>query len=230
MAINVTEQEQLDQVKHWWESYGKPVMLGAAIGLVLIGGYQWYRSDREEKALAASAKYQQMLAIDADQTAALAKAADELRASYPASPYAVLAAMLKARALLADGDAKAAGESLQWASDHATNERLADLARLRLTQLAIDGGNNERARTLIDAGMAQGSDSPLYWRYAELRGDLLAATGDPAGAATAYQQAIDNADRGARELLALLQLKRDDLGIDDTDAESPAPAAAEVQP
>lgn len=56
-----TEEEQLAQIKDWWQRNGKPLVLGAVIALVLVFGWQFWQKHQINQAQSASVVYQQLL-------------------------------------------------------------------------------------------------------------------------------------------------------------------------
>ncbi|HAW23266.1 MAG TPA: GTP-binding protein, partial [Pseudomonas sp.] len=38
-----TEEEQLAQIKEWWQRNGKPLLMGGALALVLVFGWQFWQ-------------------------------------------------------------------------------------------------------------------------------------------------------------------------------------------
>ena len=49
-----TEEEQLAQIKDWWQRNGKPLVLGAVIALVLVFGWQFWQKHQINQAQSAS--------------------------------------------------------------------------------------------------------------------------------------------------------------------------------
>jgi predicted negative regulator of RcsB-dependent stress response len=85
-------------------------------------------------------------------------------------------------------------------------------------------GKHDDALKLLDVAKA-GSFAPVYH---EIRGDVLAAKGDAAGARKEYDAALaaDNTGEGAALDTRYVELKRDALGVAGPAAAAPAPAAA----
>lgn len=48
-----TEEEQLAQIKDWWQRNGKPLVLGAVIALVLVFGWQFWQKHQINQAQSA---------------------------------------------------------------------------------------------------------------------------------------------------------------------------------
>jgi len=100
--------------------------------------------------------------------------------------YGPMAALLLARTGYDSGDTAAAATRLQWAVDKARDDETAALARLRLAGIRLDEKKYDEALALLDAKHAN-AFAPLY---ADLRGDVLAATGQAGGGARRLQAGI----------------------------------------
>jgi predicted negative regulator of RcsB-dependent stress response len=113
------------------------------------------------------------------------------------------------------GDRKNARLQLAWAAEHAKDAGLRDLARLRLAAVLLDDKEYDAALKQLTPEPA----APFAARYADLRGDILAAQGKPKDAAAAYDTALAKLDAAAKsdaaphqDYRAIVQTKRDALG------------------
>ncbi len=213
-AYDLEEQEQLSELKAWWQQYGTLVTTVAALVAVAVVAYQgwnWYQRKQAAEAAAVYAILQKAATErNAKNTAA---AAGELIDKYGRTTYAALGALVSARVQFDAGDLGTAKSQLAWAADNARDEELRDLARLRLANVLMD----EKA---YDDALKRLEKEPLAAyaaRYAELRGDVHAIQDRRAEARSAYQSALtklgaeQGGGRGAN-LRELLQLKLDALG------------------
>jgi predicted negative regulator of RcsB-dependent stress response len=118
-----------------------------------------------------------------------------------------MAALAAAKAGVTTGEIEDAKKNLQWAVDHAKEDEMRDVARLRLAGVLLDEKKYDEALKLLSAKVG---DS-FAMLYADLRGDVLAAQGKPAEARAAYQQALEKSDSGSR-YRPLIEIKIDALG------------------
>ena len=96
---------------------------------------------------------------------------------------------------------------LQWVIDHAGEDTLKDVARLRLAALLLDEKNYADALKLLDAKHPDSFDG----LYADLRGDVLSAQGKTDEARSSYKLAYEKID--AQSMYRnLIQMKLDALG------------------
>lgn len=217
-TYDLEEQEQISQIKHWWERYGNLVTWAlVALATVVVGyqGWNWYQ---RKQSFEASVVY------GAVQKAAVAKdvkkardAAGELLEKYSGTAYAALGALVSAKAQVEGGDLKTARAQLTWAASNAKTPELRDLARLRLATVLLDDQAPDEALKQLGAEPT----APFAVRYAELRGDILAVQGKRGEAKSAYEAVLTKLEAqtgsggGAQNPLALravIQLKLETLG------------------
>ena len=61
MADHITEEEQIEALKRWWDENGKQVILAIVLTVGGYFGWEAYSDHAEEQAAAASLVYQQIL-------------------------------------------------------------------------------------------------------------------------------------------------------------------------
>ena len=209
MAYDLEEQEQIDQLKAWWGSYGTAVLTFLVVLLVLVAGWrgwQWYEGHQANQARGYFEALEDASRQTGDESVARINAAVmTLRAEYGATDYAVRGALVAAAALQARGDLAAAQSQLEWIA-RSGHPALAPVARLRLSGLFYDKKD-------YDAALAQLQDAPPAFAglFADRRGDILFAQGKPTEARAAWQQAI-SALGSTSQLAPAIKLKLDALG------------------
>lgn len=208
MAYDLQEQEQLDELKAWWKDYGRLVLLGVALGAIVVAGFQGWRYYRQSQSLAAAALYEQLEQAErAGDRKKLRDIAGGVVAKYASTPYASFAALSAARASFDEGNLPDAKARLAWVVENARREELRDIARLRLAGVLLDEKGYEEALKLLETKPAESMTA----LYADLRGDILLAQGKHAEARNAYQLALDRTEAGSA-YRATVQLKLDSLG------------------
>jgi len=125
---------------------------------------------------------------------------------YPRMAYATRAALLAAKSNYESGDAKSAKAQLQWVLEHASSDEIKDAARLRLAGVLLDEKNHAEALKLLEAKHGGAFDG----LYADLKGDVLLASGKSAEAQASYKLALEKIDP-ASAYRGLVQMKLDGL-------------------
>ena len=210
-AFDLEEQEQLAEIRAWWDKWGNLITMTVVVLAVVVVGWRLWNWYGNSKATEASVYYSALMkAVETNDAQKIREASGVLAEKYSGTAYAELSALIAAKAQAEAGDKASAKTKLEWAADKASDPLIRDLARLRLAALLID----EKA---YDAALKQLSAKPadsFVPRYADLRGDALVAAGKPAEARAAYKEAIDalTKDQGGQQMKGMIELKLDALG------------------
>ena len=208
MAYDLQEQEQLEAIKAWWSRYGTLIVTVAIACLLTIASFQGWRYYRHQQSVAAVTLYEQLTQAErANEHKRVRDIAAQIMDKYARTPYAAMAALSAARASFETGDLAASKTQLQWVIDHAREEELKDVARLRLAGVLLDEKKHDEALALVN-GQHGEAFSALY---ADLKGDILLAQGKRAEARGAYQQALTKSDVKS-PYRPMIQAKLDALG------------------
>jgi len=207
-ALDLQEQEQIDALKAWWGENGNKV-LGVLLAIVVaVGGWrgwQYYQQQQSSEAATLFTGFVQQL--ESNDAKRVNDAAAAVMEKYAGNGYAPRAALLAAQVNEQGGDLARARTQLQWVIDHAKEDNLKNVARLRLAAVLLDEKNYADAMRLLEAGHPPSFDG----LYADLRGDVLSAQGKKDEARSAYKLAYEKIDAGSM-YRGLIELKLDALG------------------
>lgn len=219
--LDLEEQEQLDQLKHFWRQYGGLIAWGLVLVLVAIAawnGWQWYQREQAAKAGAMFDEIERIVqASDAERVGSLFA---EIRERYPRTVYTAQAGLLAARVQIDKGKNDAALASLQWVAENAGEGEYRAIARLRQAGMLMDDKKYDEALKVL-AGDWPKSFEPLA---ADRRGDVLAAQGKKGEATAAYRSAYQGMDVQL-DYRRLVDAKLTALGAADSASAASAPAA-----
>ena len=215
MPLDLEEQEQLDQLKAFWQKYRNlitGVVTAALFAYAAYSGYQWWRNSQ---ALEASKLYETMVGAiargDKDQTL---RAADDLQKDYARTPYAPMSSLIAARIAADAGDHAKALDYLRWAAKNASNDGYLALAKLRLVSQLIEQGS-EKDFAEADQILKDKPVAGFEALWLERRGDWYLAQKKNAEAKASYQdawKALDQAKEFPEEARRLLKVKLDAVG------------------
>lgn len=213
--LDLQEQEQLDQLKHFWKQYGNLITWTLILALGAFAAWNGWQQWQRKQAVEASALFDEVeraaQAGDADRAQ---RAFADIKERYPRTAYAAQAGLLAASTLQAKAKDEAGRAALQWVAEQAKQEEYKALARLRLAGLLIDSGSHDEALKLLE------NMPPAFEGLAaDRRGDVLMAKGDKAGAQAQYEKAY-KAIPESQDLRQLVLAKLTALGA------PPAPEAA----
>lgn len=182
-----TEQEQIEAIKKWWNQYGNWIIGGFLLALVSYFSWSYYQSSTQSRLEAASAKYDELVALvergapASDRSAAI----EQLKSDYSRTTYAVYAALFGAADAVAGGDYQAALAELDWALSQSATE-LRPVIQVRKARVQYASGELDAALATLDAISRPGFDVVIN----ELRGDILAEQGHHDLARSAYETAM----------------------------------------
>jgi predicted negative regulator of RcsB-dependent stress response len=209
MAFDVLdEHEQGEQVQKWLRENALSILIGIGLGLVLLFGWQQWRTHRAQHSLDAAVQFD-ALGTDAGRKDfdAVKQIAAKLKSDYADTPYAMLAAMREADIASERGDNETAYSSLDWAWQHASVDALKLVAGINLARVQIARNKAQDALDLLDKLPKGAMDSAV----AELRGDALLALGRKDEARGAYADALTHVDPMSGDR-SFLEMKLNDLG------------------
>jgi len=203
------DYEQGELVQKWLRQNGLSIVVGIAIGLVGIFGWQQWRNHQASRQMAAANLYQQLqAAVLAGQNDQADRLTGQLQSEFADSSYTAFAVGERAQREVQAKQLDKALASLQWAEGHLKDAALKALMQLRIAQVELASGKAADALARID-GVAGDAYKGLAQ---ELRGDALVKLNRPDDARKAYEAALaalgeDAPQRGA------LQMKLDDLAV-----------------
>ncbi|GHU15358.1 hypothetical protein FACS189441_6900 [Betaproteobacteria bacterium] len=185
-AYDLEEQEQIANLKAWWQTYGTRITIYiCAIAISVVGWQGWNWRQHKQNSQAGVVYAALFQAIGSNNPMQARSLVGELTEKFSGTTYARMGALMAAKYAFESGDAKTARAQLDWAVEHSKGE-LADLARLRLAALLLDEKIYDEALGKLDHQPAD-AFAPAY---AELKGDILVAQEKPAEARAAYLAAL----------------------------------------
>jgi predicted negative regulator of RcsB-dependent stress response len=208
--LDLEEQEQLDQLKHFWNTYGNLIswVLIAVFGAVAaMNGWQYWQRSQSAKA---SAVYEETeRAVQAGDLGRAEQAFAHARDKYGSTVYAQQAALLVAQAAADKGKPDSAKAALGWVAEHPVDDGYQAIANLRLAALLADAKDYDGALKRLD-GKFPGQFAALV---ADRRGDIYNLQGKKDQAKAEYTKAWQAMDERA-EYRRLIEVKLTALGVD----------------
>jgi predicted negative regulator of RcsB-dependent stress response len=220
--LDLEEQEQLDELKHFWKRYGNAItwVLIVVFGSVAAwNGYQYWQ--RNQSAQAAVMYDEVERAALAGDVARLERALADMKDRFGGTAYAGQAGLLAARAFHDKDKQDAAKGALAWVASHSSDEGYKAVARLRLAGMLLDTKAYEEALAQLKDPMPKDFTALASDR----RGDILLAQGKTSEAKAQYQAAWKTLDERS-EYRRLVEVKLNALGVDPAGAGGSADAGA----
>jgi predicted negative regulator of RcsB-dependent stress response len=203
-----SDREQEEALRNWWRENWRWLVAGVALGFAMLGGWQYWKSAREQRAHAAAELYSGFQkAIEARNLDEANRVLAQLVDEHKASGYTQQARLLLARSHVENGAYDHALALLRAVSASSEDEELAQVARLRAARVLIQLEKYDEALGLLETDKA----GAFAAQVREVRGDALLAKGDAEGARAEYAAALaSNSD--AQIDRAMLELKLQDVG------------------
>lgn len=212
MASDLSEEEQIEAFKRWWNENWVTIILPLIVGVLLYVGWHWWQDYKAEEAQIASDKYEELSRVlesaaeselSAEQKAKAIAKAEGIVTDHSKTLYADFAKLTLGKLSLDDGDLDKAASIISGVAQNGANESIQLLAKLRLAKIYTAQKRFSEALALVE----QTSDDAYASLYAEQRGDIYFAQGETAAANTAYALALEKLDPQGYSRSGLIQAK-----------------------
>lgn len=206
--LDLEEQEQIDQLKHFWNRYGNAItwLLIAVLGAFAAwnGWNYWQRKQASEAAVMYDEVERAARAKELDK---LDRALADVKERYSATTFAQQSALLAAHTYQEQKQTDKAQAALNWVADKGSDDGLRAVAHLRLAGLLLDSKAYDQALQHL-SGKFSPEFAPLV---ADRRGDIYLAQGKVSEAKAEYQKAHAGLD-AQTEYRLLVEVKLNALG------------------
>jgi predicted negative regulator of RcsB-dependent stress response len=209
-TFDLEEQEQLDELKHFWREYGNLITWALIVVFGAIAAWNGWNYWQNRQAVQASAMYDEVeRAAVAGDTERVQRAFSDMKSRFGGTTFAQQAGLLTATLLADKGQHDAAKTALAWVADKSSDEGYQAVARLRLAGLLMDAKQYDDALKQL-SGTFPREFEPLA---ADRRGDIDSLQGKKAEAKTEYEKAWRGLDEHS-DYRKLVEVKLGALGVD----------------
>ena len=197
MSDYLTDEEQLDKLKKWWEDNGLMLVGAVVVSVAGVIGWNWYGERRDAAIASSSDLYVDYLRAEGTERETIEAT---LASEHPDSVYRVFVLLRNARAEVESENPEAGVETLREALSLADDDKLADVIRIRIARLEQELDRSDAALAMLGQVRSAGLRSHVQ----ELKGDIHMARGERALAHEAYSAALEGAgEQATRPLLKL---------------------------
>ena len=209
----LSEREQAEQLRRWLRENWIWLVAGVVLTLAAYYGYRWWEARAAARSVAAGERFEAMLeAIASGKREDGLEIAAEVTGEYADTPYADQATLVLSRLDVDSGNYAAAEAKLAKVASGSRDPELRTVARLRLARVQLAQGRYDAALATLD----EAATPAIEARVLELKGDVLLAKGDAAGALDHWRSAeaaatADPGGAGAQVDAELLRLKIDEV-------------------
>jgi predicted negative regulator of RcsB-dependent stress response len=208
--LDLDEQEQLDQFKHFWKQYGNLITWVLIVVLGAFAAWNAYQYWQRSQATQAAAMFDEVeRSIATGDVAKVERALSDMNAKFGSSSYAQQAGLLAAKTFYEKGNLDASKKALATVAEKASDVGYQAIAKLRLSSALIESKNYDDALKQV-SGTFPKEFQPMA---ADRRGDVLALQDKPAEAKAEYVKAYKGFEEksGYRRLV---EVKLNALGGD----------------
>ena len=219
--LDLQEQEQLDELKHFWKTYGNLiswVLIVVLGGFAAWNGYGYWQRTQSAKASALFDEVER--AVISGDVARVERTWGDMKDKFGSTVYAQQAALLAAKTFQQKDKPEQAQAALTWVAEHASDESYAQIARLRLVSVLLQSRSYDSALSQLSKPFT----APFAPLADDLRGDVLNAQAKPQEAIVAYRAAWKNFDE-TNEYRRLVEAKLNALGVDPKNIEASSGAS-----
>lgn len=190
MAYDLEEQEQLDTLKAWWKDHGNKVQWALIAGLTALAAFQGWNYYQHQQNSQASVQFEALQQLEITNIKAVRSASAQIMEKYSGTPYAARAALLAAHANYKANDRKSATAQLEWVLAHGKDDAVKTIAMLQLAGIKLEDKQYDAALKVLEPRHDEGFDGLV----ADLKGDILVASGKKDEARKSYELALQKLD------------------------------------
>jgi len=217
--LDLEEQEQLDELKHFWKQYGNLITWALIVVFGTVAAWNGYQYWQGRQASQASNMYDEVeRAVQSGDAARLDRSFTDMKERFGGTIYADQAGLLAARIYYDRGNVDASRAALNWVADKASDEGYQSIAKLRLAGILLETKAYDEALKLVSSSFPKDFAALAFDR----RGDILLAQGKKNEAKSEYEKAYKGLDERA-EYRRLVEVKLNALGVDPDAAASKQP-------
>lgn len=207
--LDLEEQEQLDQLKHFWNTWGtliSSVLVVVFGALAVWNGYQFWQN---RQATQASALFDAVeVAVQTGDQTRVEQAFGDIRGKYAGTVQAAQAGLLVAKLEMEKNQPDAAKAALEWTAKNTSDEGYRAIARLRLASVLLE----QKAYDAALQTLSEKFPLEMHAVVADRKGDVLLLQGKNTEAAAEYSSAYA-AFSDSVEYRRLVEVKLNALGI-----------------
>ncbi|MBU6502657.1 MAG: tetratricopeptide repeat protein [Burkholderiaceae bacterium] len=208
--LDLQEQEQLEELKHFWKKYGNLITWVLLIVFGALAAWNVYNYWQRGQAVKASVLYDSVeSAAESGDMTLLARSFDDMKSRFGRTTYAQQSGLLVAKTLDAKGNIEGAKAALAWVADHASDEGYQAIAKLRLAAVLMELKAYDEARKQLE-GSFPAQFAPLV---ADRLGDIDVLQGKKAEAVVEYRKAYQGLDPQL-QYRRMVEVKLNALGVD----------------
>jgi len=220
--LDLEEQEQLDELKHFWSKYGNLISGVLVVVIVCLAGWNGYQYWQRSQAAQAAVMFDEMSkSLAGGDVTKAERTFNDMRDRYSRATYTQQAGLALAKMAADAGNTDVAKAALQWVADKSGDDGYAAIAQLRLANVLLDAKQLPESLKALDSVKGEA----FAGLVADRRGDILLLQGQREQAKAAYLSAYEAFDDRS-QYRNLVRVKLNALGAEPEPSKATATAAA----
>ncbi len=208
--LDLEEQEQLDQLKHFWQQYGNAITWALIVVLGAFASWNFYQYWQRSQATQAAAMYDEVeRVVKLADMAKIDRVFGDMKERFPSTTYAQQAGLLVAKQYYSAGNVEAAKAALGWVADKSSDEGYQAIAKLRLAGVLMESKAFDDALKLLSGSFPANFDALV----ADRKGDIFLVQNKRKEAIAEFEKAFKNFEERT-EYRRLVEVKLNSLGVD----------------
>jgi predicted negative regulator of RcsB-dependent stress response len=208
--LDLEEQEQLDQIKHFWKRYGNAITWVLMVVMGAFASWNFYHYWQRSQAQQAAALFDEVdRAVLAADAVRMERVFSDMKDKFSGTTYAQQSGLLVARQYVKLGKPEAAKSALTWVAEQSSDAGYQSLARLRLAAISMESKLFDEALKLLNMSYPASFEALV----ADRKGDVFMLQGEKAKALAEYDKAYRLFDPRT-EYRRLVEVKLNALGVD----------------
>lgn len=219
--LDLEEQEQLDELKHFWKQYGNLITWGLIVVFGAFAAWNGYHYWQRSQQAQAAVMYDEVeRAATSGDASRLDRSLADMKDKFGGTAFVQQAGLLAAKFFYDQGNVAGAKAALTWVAGKSADEGYQAIAKLRLSGVLLEAKAHDEALAQLSGSFPKDFAALV----ADRRGDVFAAQGKKSEAKAEYEKAWKGMDERT-EYRRLVEVKLNALGINPS-AALPVPAAA----
>lgn len=218
--LDLEEQEQLDQLKHFWKQYGNPITWFLIVVLASVAGWNFYQYWQRNQASQAAVMFDELGRVAAaGDNAKLDRVFADMKERFASTAYAQQEGLVAAKQYYSAKNIESAVAALTWVADRSTDAGYQAIAKLRLADILAEKKSTDDALKVLSGSFPTSFEALV----ADRKGDIFLIQGKTKEGIAEYQKAFNSFEDRA-EYRRLVEIKLNALGVSPQPVSSAAAA------
>jgi len=223
--LDLEEQEQLAQLKHFWNQYGNTITWALILVLGVFAGWNFYQYWQRSQATQAAALYDEVeRVVKSGDGAKIDRVFADMKDRFASTTYAQQAGLLVAKQYYGAGNVEAAKKALSWVAEGTSDPAYQAIAKLRLASVLVESKAFDEALKQLGEPFPASFDALV----ADRKGDIFLLQGKKKEAIAEYEKAFNSFDQQT-QYRRLVEIKMNSLGVEPKASGAVAAQTTEVK-